>query len=276
MHLSHITKRCWLAGLTITLLFLAPTAWAHNPVTSEGDARWVGIINLLLLVGFWGLYVVGQIQRPVVRWRSALFHATTVLALLTLLGPLDDWAKTSTAAHMVQHMALMVVIAPLWVISRPLPQIAGSLGRTGQWLWRPLLQLTRFPLTTAYLHAAAIWVWHVPTFYMLVVENPWWHLIEHACFLLTAGLFWWAVLRASPRRRPFALLAVLFTLMHTGFLGAVLTFADSVLYDEARGIADQQLAGLIMWVVGALPYLGAAGWVGYLWMQQLQKRMQST
>ncbi len=188
---------------------------------------------------------------------------------------MDDWAKTSTAMHMVQHMLLMVVIAPLWVLSRPLPQITGTLGRQGRWLWQPTLQLTRYPLITAYLHAADIWIWHLPWFYMLAVENPWWHLVEHLCFLLTAGLFWWAVLRASAPRQPFALLAVLFTLMHTGFLGAVLTFADSVLYDEARGIADQQLAELIMWVVGALPYLGAAGWVGYRWMRHLQKRMQS-
>lgn len=61
------------------------------------------------------------------------------------------------------------------------------------------------------------------------------------------------LLAGAAKRAPWALLALLFTLMHTGFLGAVLTFAESPLYGEARSLADQQLAGLIMWVVGSVP-----------------------
>jgi len=60
--------------------------------------------------------------------------------------------------------------------------------------------------------------------------------------------------------------------MHTGFLGAVLTFAGTPLYDEARSLPDQQLAGLIMWVPGAIPYLLASAWVGHRWDQQLHRR----
>jgi putative membrane protein len=106
---------------------------------------------------------------------------------------------------------------------------------------------------------------------MLAVNNPWWHALEHACFLLSAGLFWWAVLRASRTRMPWALLALLLTLMHTGFLGAILTFAQSPIYGEARSLEDQQLAGLIMWVLGGIPYLLASAWLGWRWYMQLMR-----
>jgi putative membrane protein len=138
-----------------------------------------------------------------------------------------------------------------------------------------MLRLTRYPLLLAYLHGGVIWFWHMPYFYLLALENPWWHSVEHAFFLVTAGLFWWAVLNTSPRHSGWALLAVLFTLMHTGFLGAVLTFAQQPLYGSTRPLADQQLAGLIMWVVGAIPYMMAAMWIGYRWYLQLLRRMNA-
>ncbi|MCH8529280.1 MAG: cytochrome c oxidase assembly protein [Saccharospirillum sp.] len=250
------------------------TGWAHDPITSEGSARWVGALNLLLLGGLWVLYLVGQRRHAPPLWRAILFHVTTALALITLMGPLDHWAETSTSAHMVQHMLIMVIIGPFWVLSRPFPQWfhAGFKYQTG---WHRIVRISQYPLTLAYAHAAAIWFWHLPRPYMLAVENPWWHWVEHLCFLLTAVGFWWAVLLSGRHTRPFALLAVLFTLMHTGFLGAVLTFANTVLYGEARSIQDQQLAGLSMWVGGGIPYLIAAVWVGHQWLSDLERRLQT-
>jgi cytochrome c oxidase assembly factor CtaG len=170
---------------------------------------------------------------------------------------------------MIQHMVLIVVIAPLGVLTRPLPQLVAGGLRAFLPLWRPVLRLVRQPMLTAYLHGFAIWVWHLPWFYMLAVESPGWHTFEHICFLATAGLFWWAVLRSSSRNLPTAALALLFTLMHTGFLGAILTFSRVQLYDESRTLADQQLAGLIMWVAGAFPYLLGISWLARRWYQRI-------
>ena len=251
------------------------SAWAHNPVTSTGHEQLAGLFGVALLLLFWGGYLLGSLRRPPRRGHGALFHATALVCALALFGPLDDWAKTSTAAHMVQHMLLIVVVAPLWVLSRPLQQLAVGAGRLFTAPWKAVLPLVRRPMTAAYLHAAAIWFWHTPRFYMVAVENPWWHALEHACFLVTAGLFWWAVLKSSAARAPWALLAVLFTLMHTGFLGAILTFANAPMYGEARGLDDQHLAGLIMWVAGGVPYLLASGWIAHRWFRQLQRRMDA-
>ncbi|MDQ2076840.1 cytochrome c oxidase assembly protein [Marinimicrobium sp. ABcell2] len=256
------------------LLFYSPVAMAHNPLSSDGQEQLAAIVSALLLMAFWGIYGLGSWRRRPTRGQAFLFHGSALLCALALLGPLDDWAKTSTAAHMTQHMMLMVVIAPLWVLSRPLPQMVAGAGRVALWCSRPMLRLVRHPMLTAYLHAAAIWIWHTPVFYMVAVEDPWWHAFEHACFLLTAGWFWWSIMTGSERRAPWALLALLFTLMHTGFLGALLTFAQTPLYDEARSLTDQQLAGLIMWVLGAIPYLGVSAWIGHRWYRQLVRRME--
>jgi len=143
-----------------------------QPARGELEERLAGLLTALLLLGFWLVYSLGARRVRTARWRQVLFHATALLSVLALLGPLDDWAKTSTAAHMAQHMLLMVVIAPLWVFSRPLPALSAMTRRIGPFLWTPLLRLTARPITCAWLHGLAIWFWHLPLFYMAAVENP--------------------------------------------------------------------------------------------------------
>lgn len=270
-----ILRKLLFVVAAFALLNYSALVFAHNPIASSGEGRIAALLTLLALLAFWIFYLLGAKRKRPPNHQLFLFHAAAILCGLAVLGPLDDWAKTSSAAHMTQHMLLMVVIAPLWVLSRPLAQIIAGSGRLWAWLWRPMLTLTRYPLTAAYIHGAIIWFWHMPYFYMVAVENVWWHALEHVCFLITAGIFWWAVLKGSRQNTPWALLALLFTLMHTGFLGALLTFASTPLYGEARSLGDQQLAGLIMWVVGGVPYLAAAAWVVNGWYKQLQQQMDS-
>lgn len=255
--------------LAVLLLGWGQAALAHSPFSGAGEEQLTALLTAAILAVFWAIYLRGAWLRPPGWSRGITFNVAAVIAVLALLGPLDDWAKTSTAMHMTQHMMLMVVIAPLWVLCRPLPQIIAGGGRPAATFWVPMLRLSSRPMWAAYLHGFMIWFWHLPYFYMLAVDNPWWHAIEHACFLVTAGIFWWAVLRFGKLGAGWALLALLLTLMHTGFLGAVLTFAREPLYGEARDLADQQLAGLIMWVLAAVPYLAASTWIGHRWFRQL-------
>lgn len=229
-------------------------------------------MSQVLLALAWLAYSLGSwVRRPRLAARFA-FHAGMLVAALALFGPFDDWADASTAGHMAQHMLLIVVVAPLWVAGRPLAQWRAALGSAGDWWWRPLLRLTRHPGACAAIHAVFIWSWHAPGPYMAAVFNNWWHVLEHLCFVLSAWLFWWSVLRAGRRARLHASLALLFTLMHTGLLGAVLTFARTPLYfRESRDLWDQQLAGLIMWVPGGFAYLLAAGWCSYRWLSALSR-----
>lgn len=242
-------------------------------IQASASAQIATLVTTALVLLLWLTYIIGARRSPTVRWRRWLFHSTMALTLLTILGPLDDWAGVSASAHMAQHMSMMVIIAPMFALSRPLPQFYLAFRRWGKPLWNGLFKVTQYPMFCAYLHGFMIWFWHIPYFYMLAVEDPWVHLLEHSCFLLTAVWFWWSCLYASPRKLPFALLAMLLTLMHTGFLGALLTFAAQPLYDEARHLQDQQLAGLIMWVLGGIPYILASLWMGNRWYKRLNRRM---
>lgn len=253
---------------------------AAAPAAARAHSAWdTGALSHLpvwfaqgLLLAAWLLYLPGAARvRPRPAERAA-FHAAMAVAGVALFGPFDDWAASSTAMHMVQHMLLMVVAAPLWVLARPLPQWRSALGRAGDWWWFPLLRAGRHPMACAAAHALAIWVWHLPGPYMAAVENNWWHVAEHASFAFTAWLFWWSVLRARPGSELQAALALLFTLMHTGLLGALLTFAHAPLYyRESRELWDQQLAGLAMWVPGGAAYLAAVAWCGQRWLARLQR-----
>ena len=248
-------------------MVIATQAYGH-PVDTAQQSAFPLWLERVPLAFFWSAYIWGSVRVWPGWGKAALFHSGGLLAAAALIGPLDRLAESNAAAHMIQHMLMMVAIAPLWVLAQPLPQLANA-ARWITGLWTPLLRLARYPVAAAVVHGLVIWFWHAPRLYILALENPWWHLVEHASFLLTAGIFWWAVLRSSRRAGPAALLALLFTLMHTGFLGALLTFASGSLYGEGRDLLSQQLAGLTMWVVGGIPYLVAALWTGSRWFQQI-------
>lgn len=257
-------------GCGLLLLCWSLPVLAHSPLTLARD-RLPVLAAAAIWALLWGLYILGARRVQAAPAERGMFHATMLLAGVAMFGPLDQMAETSAAMHMLQHMMMMTVIAPMAVLARPLPQLLAVLPHGLARGARPWLLMVQYPMATALLHAVVVWGWHVPRAYLWALENSLVHVIEHACFMVSAGLLWWAVLRSSVRGTPDALVALLFTLMQTGFLGALLTFAESSFYGEARSIQDQQLAGLLMWVLGGVPYLAAAAWCGWRWWLRLQR-----
>jgi cytochrome c oxidase assembly factor CtaG len=128
------------------------------------------------------------------------------------------------------------------------------------WTW-----LTGVTSATA-LHAIAIWVWHIPRLLDATLIHEDLHRLQHVCFLATALLFWWAVLRGPRRLYGLGALHAFLTMMHTSLLGALLALAPHLFYPlQTRGapafgltpMEDQQLAGLVMWAPGGVVYMFA-------------------
>jgi len=268
----RLTPRC----LAVAAAALPAVPAAHGNVFS-GDAAHAPIwLSQALFVIAWFAYAFGAARKRPGAGRRLAFHSAMLVTGLALFGPFDEAAESSSAMHMVQHMLLMVVAAPLAVLARPLAQWRALVGPVADRVWRPLVRLGRHPTACALLHAAAIWIWHAPGPYMAAVFNTWLHVLEHACFLFTGWLFWWSVLRAGRREGLAAAMALLFTAMHTGLLGALLTFAGQPLYwRESRELWDQQLAGLVMWVPGGTVYLLAAAWAGHRWLGRARQDLQA-
>jgi putative membrane protein len=238
---------------------------------------------LLALSGGW--YTLGVLRlwrnagvgRGIGRLQAAAFAGGWLALVLALVSPLDALGARLFSAHMVQHELLMLVAAPLLVLGRPLAAWTWGLSPArrqvvGRWIrvpwWAATWALLTDPLAAWALHALALWLWHVPSWFEAALRNEGWHALQHASFLGTALLFWWSALGGDSRSRAsgFALLYLFTTMLHTGALGALLTLAPTPWYPSyaaATGalgldpVADQQLGGLVMWVPGSLAYLVA-------------------
>ncbi|WP_213478653.1 cytochrome c oxidase assembly protein [Marinobacter lipolyticus] len=245
-------------------------AFGHSVKGDVGDEWLVSLIGMAGFALLWGAFLRGGWPRPHRRRRSWFFPGALLIGMFAMWGPLDSWATASASAHMVQHMLFIGLMAPLLVLSRALPQITRGLGGTPARTVSLFFRFVNRPLAMGYLHGLTIWLWHLPYFYLLALRDPWLHLIEHISFIATAVLFWWAVLNSASRHIGLALCSLLLTLMHTGILGAILTFAQRPLYGDQYALEDQQLAGLIMWVFGSFPYFTAALWVTWTAYRRLQ------
>jgi putative membrane protein len=275
-------------------------------MTAELWTAWHPHAGVLLGLSAAGsLYAVGLTRlwravgrgRGVARWRAACYAAGIVALAVALASPLDALGEVLFWGHMVQHLVLIVVAAPLLVLGAPLVPllwVADGPGRRciGAW-WRrwPAARAVRAiaavlttPLLAWLLHVGAVWAWHLPAAYEAALGDERIHALEHLSFLGTAVLFWWVVLQPAGRRRLSQGMAILYVVtagMQGGLLGALLTFAGKPFYaTQSAGAAawgltpleDQQLAGLIMWLPAGLAYLAAAGALFVLWLQEPRAR----
>jgi putative membrane protein len=120
-------------------------------------------------------------------------------------------------------------------------------------------------------------MWHLPALFEATLTSDAVHSLQHTSFLLSALVFWWALLRGHGSRNPGAGVFYIFTTaVHTGALGALLTLSERLWYPlyaettEPWGltpIEDQQLGGLIMWIPACLVYLGGGLALLALWLR---------
>lgn len=265
-------------------------AWGTDPVVV---AELLGV-GWLYARGVRVLWARAGGGRGIGRGQAAAFGAGLLTLVVALVSPLDALADVLFSAHMVQHLLLILVAAPLLILGAPtLPALWAlplrwrrRLGRgwhDAPWLRRAWQGLTR-PLTVWWLHTLAVLLWHLPALYQAALANATIHALEHACFLGTALLFWWLLLDPHGRRRlgRGADVLYVFTMsLPTGLLGALFTFASAPWYPAYAGGAaawglspldDQQLAGLIMWIPAGVVYLVAAGALFVAWLQAEERR----
>jgi putative membrane protein len=247
------------------------SAWNLDPLV---------VLGLLLAAWiFRSGYLRGRTQ-PIDRRRARYFAGALVALSTALVSPLDALSGALASAHMVQHLLLVLVAAPLLALSAPAPTLMRGMPRTvrrGLGRWRGRLGLTRartgplrHPGTVWLLHVGALWFWHASGPYGAALDHDLVHGVEHASFLITGVLFWNVVVAS---RRPggmspgFGVLLLFATAMQSVFLSALLTFGGTPWYDgyaettRAWGLeplADQQLAGAIMWIPGGVLYIVAA------------------
>jgi len=230
------------------------------------------VIGLALLGG---LYVyLGGLAAP--RRRVTAFGASLVVLGVALNGPLHNLSDGYLfSAHMVQHLALTLVFPPLLLYGTPAWVVRPLLGPA--WVLRSARRATR-PLAAGALFSAPITLWHVPQFYESALEHHPLHIVQHLVFIATAVIMWWPILSPVPElpraSYPTQLIYLFALVLPMSLAGALITLSEQVLYPFYAGaprvwglapLADQQLGGLLMWVVGTIYLWVAASVVWFRW-----------
>jgi len=215
------------------------------------------------------------------RCRGVAFYAGLAVLALAVASPIDAYAGELFWAHMVQHVLLMMVAAPLLLLGRPWPRLSrplplavrrplarGVLVGPGLAPARSAFRWLGAPAASFVLFNGTLLLWHVPTLYNLTLRDGPVHDLEHALFFGTALLFWVHLLPGATSRPRLGDVAragyATGALLVSWVLAIVLGLAPGPLYaayaalaDRPGGLtalADQQLAAGVMWVPASVPY----------------------
>jgi putative membrane protein len=248
--------------LALALLHVGTGTWTDWVLYPSFLGGW------LLLGGAYYL-VAGPLRRyfpgsrPVPPARLASFTVGLLIMLVSLQGPLHELSDYYLfSAHMVQHLAVMLVMPPFLIY-----------GLT-DWMLRPVLRvpgltfvaraLTR-PIVAFALINVVFGAWHFPFLYDLMMRDHDVHILMHLMIMATGVVMWWPVMSPLPElpRVPGPLQMIyLFVLgIPMMVVAALITFSRTALYTwyaqapRLFGLGlvdDQRLGGVIMWVPGAL------------------------
>jgi cytochrome c oxidase assembly factor CtaG len=281
------------------LLVVAAPVLAHGQVPAEPPTFSVLLFGwtfgtlptlaIAVAAGAW-LWAVRRVNQrhpanPVPLRRTVAFLAAMLALAFALISGIERYDTTLFSIHMVQHVLLILVVAPLIALAGPMTLLLrlSSRGVRRRWLLpmlhsRPLRWLA-FPVTAWVIFAAVMWASHFSGLFDVALENPWAHDLEHGLFLASALLFWWPAVGIDPApwrlAHPARIGYVFLQMTQNTFLAVVILNASGALYPhyatlgQPFGIdplADQRLAAGLMWIVGDAIFLGAimllvAGWM---------------
>lgn len=214
-------------------------------------------------------------EKSTLHSQIALFYGNLGILYLSLDGPLHHLAdELLFSAHMLQHMLLQLLWAPLLVVSVP-----RALWRA---IVRPVLPLARWatrPTVAFLLFNGVVFGWHIPQLYNVALTIHAWHIVQHLMFMSTAVIMWFVVIAPLPelsstyaKRMTF----VLVNMLSMKLLGVIISLADDVLYTfylsqpRAWGIdamSDQQLGGMLMWLPGGGVLWAGLGRIFWQWVR---------
>jgi putative copper resistance protein D len=257
------------------------TAWRLEPVVAGG-------LLVAALAWVWILARVGRLHpdHPVPAVRTAAFAGGLAAIAVALLSGIERYDTTLFSIHMVQHLLLTVVAAPLLALAAPVTQLlrAASPDPRRRWLLPVLhsgpVRALGHPVVAWLAFTLVSWAAHFTPVFDLALEDEGVHTLEHAAFLVTALMFWWPAVAADPAPArlayPVRALYVLLQMPVNSFLGMAIVFAAAPLYAHyatlgpvygTTALADQQLAGGIMWLVGDVVFIGAVLAIVAAWMR---------
>lgn len=252
------------------------------------------VIAAIYLKGMLNVWQRAGAGHGIGRWRSTSFGCALLAIIVAFVSPIDALSEVLFSVHMVQHMILILIVAPLLVMSDF--HLAFLWALPGAWVkvliprlnqnqtlskaWKVLSN----PVFAWLSFSVALWAWHAPAFYEAALNNKVFHIFEHAVFLTTALLFWWVLLKPIGQKYLHYGMAIPYlftTVLQSGILGALMSFTSRPWYPTYTTLVtpwgltplqDQQIAGLTMWIpVGMVFSLLTIGYLA-AWLHALEQR----
>jgi putative membrane protein len=293
-------------------MFLAvASAWAHQGIVlpwepddidyaQAGPEAWMALdlhVSVVLGIGAfcWLFHTAvtrwraryGWSDRPIETWRLVSFYVAQIVLFAGLNGPIHHLSDYYLfTAHMVQHLMLNLIWAPLTVLAIP------------PWLVEAALRLPRVKRVSDFFgglrvkfvtYNAVLYFWHIPFFYDLALSVHEVHIVEHLGFMATSVIAWFGLLCTAPSLpRPPRVLQLVYLFVMTlpmKLLGAIITLADDVIYRGYDGaprvlgltpMQDQGWGGLLMWLPGGLVLWGSMIYVFAKWVQEEKEEQART
>jgi len=229
------------------------------------------------------------------RSRERCFLAGLAVVFLALDGPIDAGASGLLSVHMVQHLLLTMVAAPLLVLGAPVSLVLrASSSRTRRTILLPFLnsriaRMVAKPVVTWSAFLVVLWASHLTSLYEAALQNRGLHALEHLTYLGTAMLFWWPVVGLDPIpsriAHPARILYLFLAMPPMAFLGLAIYSSDHLLYPYyatvpgatiVSALADQHLAGALMWEGGMFVVVPALALVLLDWMRRDEREAERT
>ena len=247
----------------------------------------LGLFALVYAAGIVRLWRHAGFGRGIRPFDVIAFCAGWLTLVVALSSRLDDLSEQSQMAHMIQHELLMVIAAPLIAISLPLVATLWAMPTrirrrainvASTHVIARVWRLTTLPVSVFLLYGVVLWVWHMPALYDAALEHEPVHVVQHLCFFGTATLFWWGIAHGRYGRVGYgaAVVYVFATAVHSGVLGALITFSPNVWYAPyieshhagTSALEDQQLAGLLMWIPAGITFIAGGLILFAAWLRE--------
>ncbi len=295
--------------LIIRPLVIVPAVWlaAAGPVAAHGFAPaeppsaanilfgWtfepLPTLAIAVALGWWW-WAVRRVNEahpahPVPRRRTVAFIGAQLALAFALISGIDRYDTTLFSVHMVQHVLLVLVAAPLIALSAPITLLLRLSSHETRRRWiLPVLhsrfvRVLSFPVVGWIVFAAVMWIAHFSALFNAALEDPLVHDFEHLLFIGSALLFWWPAVALDPApwrmAHPVRVVHLFMAMTQNTFLAVVILNVSTVMYAHyatlvidwgPTPLADQRLAAGIMWIAGDLVFIAAimsvvAGWVRF-------------
>ena len=196
--------------------------------------------------------------------------------------PVHDIAERyNFSVHMVQHLLLSMVVAPLLLLGTPAWLLRRVLAP--RWLFQTVRTLSRFVPALLIFNIVLVFT-HWPLIVNEALTSGWVHFLIHALLLVSSLIVWMPIvspLPEIPRLAPVMQMLYLFAWSVVPTVPAsFLTFGASPLYKFYEGVPhlfglstleDQQAAGLIMKIGAGLLLWGVIAVVFFRWASEEER-----